>query len=98
MLLDGLRRFLPEQNSSCIEDVITKLKEDLDYDGVKINQIQMALYLFQVSSYSFCWIFETWVKWLRMQGRCLPATLEVTGSNPSPGKINLIENKHQRDS
>lgn len=49
MLLDGLRRFLPEQNSSCIEGVITKLKEDLDYDGVKINQIQMALYLFQVS-------------------------------------------------
>ena len=31
------------------------------------------------------------VKWLRMQGRRLPATLEVTGSNPGPGKINLIE-------
>jgi hypothetical protein len=24
-----------------------------------------------------------------MQGHCLPATLEVTGSNPGPGKINL---------
>jgi hypothetical protein len=33
----------------------------------------------------------TWVKWLRMQGHRLPATLEVTGSNPGPGKINLIE-------
>jgi hypothetical protein len=32
-----------------------------------------------------------WVKWLRMQGHRLPATLEVTGSNPGPGKINLIE-------
>ncbi len=29
----------------------------------------------------------TWVKWLRMQGHRLPATLEVTSSNPSPGKI-----------
>jgi hypothetical protein len=26
-----------------------------------------------------------------MQGRCPPATLEVTGSNPGPGKINLIK-------
>ncbi len=42
----------------------------------------------------------TWVKWLRMQGHRLPATLEVTGSNPGPGNINLIkiEKKHQRDS
>jgi hypothetical protein len=35
----------------------------------------------------------TWIKWLRMQGHRLPATLEVTGSNPGPGKINLIEKK-----
>ncbi len=33
----------------------------------------------------------TGVKWLRMQGHRLPATLEITGSNPGPGKINLIE-------
>jgi hypothetical protein len=41
-----------------------------------------------------------WVKWLSMQGHRLPATLEVTGSNPGPGKINLIkiEKKHQWDS
>ncbi len=31
------------------------------------------------------------VKWLRMQGHRLPAPLEVTGSNPGPGKINLIK-------
>jgi hypothetical protein len=33
-----------------------------------------------------------WVEWLRMQGHHLPATLEVTGLNPSPGKINLNDN------
>ncbi len=32
-----------------------------------------------------------WVKWLRIQGHRLPATLEVTGSNPGPSEINLIE-------
>jgi hypothetical protein len=32
-----------------------------------------------------------WVKWLRMQGRYLLATVEVTGSNPGQGKINMIE-------
>ncbi len=26
------------------------------------------------------------VKWLRMQGHGLPAILEITGSNPSPGQ------------
>ncbi len=44
---------------------------------------------------NICHIFKymssNWVKWLRMQGHRLPATLEVTGSNPGPGKINLIE-------
>ncbi len=31
-----------------------------------------------------------------MQGHRLPATLEVTGSNPGPGKINLIEKNTNR--
>ena len=30
-----------------------------------------------------------------MQGHRLPATLEVTGSNPGPGKINLIEKNNK---
>ncbi len=37
-------------------------------------------------------IFKTWVKWLRMQGHCLPATLEITGSNPGTGTINWNKN------
>jgi hypothetical protein len=42
----------------------------------------------------------SWVKRLRMQGHHLPATLEVIGSNPDPGKIKLIkiEKNHQQDS
>jgi hypothetical protein len=45
-------------------------------------------------------LIKGWVKWLRMQGHRLAGTLEVTGSNPGPGKINLIkiDKKHQRDS
>jgi hypothetical protein len=42
---------------------------------------------------------SSWDKLLRMQGHRLPATLEVTGLNPGPGRINLIKiEKHQRDS
>ncbi len=37
------------------------------------------------------------VKWLRLQGHRLPATLEVTGSNPGPGKINLNKNLKKTD-
>ncbi len=35
---------------------------------------------------------KCWIKWLRMQGHWLPATLEATGSNPGPGKINSTKN------
>ncbi len=39
-----------------------------------------------------------WVKWLRMQEHCLLATLEVTGSNPGPCKINSTKNGKKQNS
>ncbi|RWS07520.1 mitogen-activated protein kinase kinase kinase 5-like isoform X4 [Dinothrombium tinctorium] len=42
ILLTGLRDFLPEQNKESITKAIARVKEELEYDGAAISQIQMA--------------------------------------------------------
>jgi hypothetical protein len=41
-----LRSFIAEQSKQPLKDVVKSLKEEFDYDGTTINQIQLALYLF----------------------------------------------------
>lgn len=47
ILIQGLREYLPSQNKEPIQKAMRTLKEDLEFDGHAINQIQLALYLFQ---------------------------------------------------
>ena len=46
-LMRGLRDFIPEQNKSVIEGAISTLREEVDFDALALNHIQLALYLFQ---------------------------------------------------
>jgi len=46
-LMRGLRDFIPEQNKATVEAAITTLREEVDFDVLALNHIQLALYLFQ---------------------------------------------------
>lgn len=47
-LLEGLKDYLTEQTLTVIENVVKQLKEELNFDAAAINQLQFAIYLYQV--------------------------------------------------
>ena len=47
ILLPGFRDFIPQNKRAHIQEAIASLKEELDFDGTAINQIQLALLTFQ---------------------------------------------------
>ncbi|XP_046667133.1 mitogen-activated protein kinase kinase kinase 15 isoform X2 [Homalodisca vitripennis] len=46
-LMCGLREYIANQNKDQLETAIHTLKEDLEFDSVAINQLHLAIYLFQ---------------------------------------------------
>lgn len=49
MLMKGLKDYLTDQTVNVIENAVRQLKEELDFDATAINQLQFAIYLYQVS-------------------------------------------------
>lgn len=47
-LMDGLKSYITEQSMNVVESTVRQLKEELDFDSAAINQLQFAIYLFQV--------------------------------------------------
>lgn len=58
-LMRGLRDYIPEQNKSAIEAAISTLREEVDFDVLALNHIQLALYLFQ-DAVSFIKLMNHW--------------------------------------
>lgn len=49
--MDGLKMYLIDQNMTVVESTVKQLKEQLDFDATAINQLQFAIYLYQVSDH-----------------------------------------------
>lgn len=47
-LMGGLKDYLTEQSLNVVELAVRQLKEELDFDSTAINQLQFAIYLYQV--------------------------------------------------
>lgn len=47
-LMEGLKDYITHQSVSIIENAVRQLKEELDFDSIAINQLQFAIYLYQV--------------------------------------------------
>ncbi|GBM17583.1 Mitogen-activated protein kinase kinase kinase 5 [Araneus ventricosus] len=47
VLLEGLREYIPEQNKLYVQQAISSLKEEVEFDGIAVNQMHLALYVFQ---------------------------------------------------
>ncbi|XP_019870241.2 mitogen-activated protein kinase kinase kinase 15 isoform X4 [Aethina tumida] len=48
-LMDGLRAYLTDSRLCVVENTVKLLKEELEFDGGAINQLQFAIYQFQES-------------------------------------------------
>ncbi|KAJ8682464.1 hypothetical protein QAD02_018256 [Eretmocerus hayati] len=49
LLMRGLRDYISGQNQDVITKSISELKEELDFDSTAINQLHLAIYLFQTA-------------------------------------------------
>lgn len=47
LLMCGLKEYIANQNKEQLEAAMHSLKEDLEFDSVAINQLHLAIYLFQ---------------------------------------------------
>lgn len=47
-LMGSLKDYLTEQSLNVVELAVRQLKEELDFDATAINQLQFAIYLYQV--------------------------------------------------
>lgn len=46
-LIDGFKNYIPEQNKTGLQHIIGKIKQEVNHDQKAINQLTVALYLFQ---------------------------------------------------
>lgn len=86
----ALRDYIVEQNQGVIVTAIRTLKEELDFDSIAINHLNLAIYLFQTAVNEVLRMHSIKPHWMFALDNLVRNAVQAAITVLSPGNIMVI--------
>lgn len=93
LLMRGLRDYISEPNQDVLTSAIRTLKEDLDFDSTAINQLHLAIYLFQTAVNEVLRLHSIKPHWMFALDNLVRNAVQAAITVLSPGEFGIIEDR-----